>query len=96
MKKKNPDQPLILDDCKVVRFKENRIVRMLLDEASKNGYDLNKLAIDCYDSNKDDWKQFYQLIGYSVSGFCDLSRVTEAEKQRQEKRCEDFIKEKEL
>lgn len=33
--------------------------------------DLNQLALMPF--NRDDWNQFAQLIGYSVSGFGDLS-----------------------
>ncbi len=77
-KKKHPMQPIDYDGKTtetspygVIRFKENRIVCYLLEHG---GLDLNKLAIE--DFSKDDWTQFNQLIGYSVSGFGDLSRVS--------------------
>jgi hypothetical protein len=65
-------QPLYKDDQGTVRFKGNTIVRHLLD---KGGIDLNHLAIKDFPQN--DWEQFYQLIGYSLSGYHELSRVSD-------------------
>jgi len=67
---KHPIQPLAKDKQGVMRFKENAIVRHLLDNG---GIDLNKLAM--LDFSKDDRIQFAQLIGYSLSGFAELSYV---------------------
>ena len=72
MKTKNPMQPLVIDDDGVIRFKENGIVSYLLENG---GLDLHKLAIQGGFS-KDDWTQFNQLVGYSVSGYGDLSSVS--------------------
>lgn len=69
---KHPIQPLQLDDKGVLRFKENRIVRHLLDNG---GIDLNQLARIEFD--REDREQLAQLIGYSLSGFADLSYVTD-------------------
>lgn len=65
---KNPIQPLALDANGTMRFKENRIVRHLLD--THPTCDLNKLA--CMDFSDDDRAQFAQLIGYSLSGYSEL------------------------
>jgi hypothetical protein len=70
-KKKHPIQPLEDDGNAVLRFKHNNIVRHLLDHG---GLDLNKLAV--LDFPREDWEQFAQLIGYSLSGFGDLSYVS--------------------
>lgn len=70
---RHPIQPLQLDDKGVLRFKENAIVRHLLDNG---GIDLNKLA--CLDFTCEDREQFAQLIGYSLSGYADLGYVTDA------------------
>lgn len=67
---KHPMQPIVYSKDKVIRFKENVIVSFLLNSGPN---DMNKLAMMNF--SKDDWTQFYQLIGYSVSGFGDLSRV---------------------
>lgn len=68
----HPMQPLVYDCEGVIRFKKNKIVRHLLDNG---GLDLNKLCVQCHEDSQEDWEQFYQLIGYSVSGYGDLSRV---------------------
>ena len=67
---KHPLQPLEKDKSGVLRFKENAIVRHLLDNG---GIDLNKIAV--MDFTADDRQQFAQLIGYSLSGYSELSYV---------------------
>lgn len=69
---KHPIQPLETDEHGVLRFKANAIVRYLLDHG---GIDLNKIAT--IDFPADDREQFAQLIGYSLSGFGDLSYVSD-------------------
>ncbi len=60
-----PIQPIV-----DYRFVENKIVRMLLDNGP---FDMNDIA--GWDVSRQDRIQFAQLIGYSVSGFSDLSYV---------------------
>lgn len=68
---KHPLQNVEVDDRDgVVRFQRNEIVRFLLDAGP---FDLNKLA--AMDFSDEDHTQFAQLIGYSLSGFMDLSFV---------------------
>ncbi len=69
---RHPIQPLVKDKYDVIRFKENAIVQYLLDAGP---FDMNHLALLPFDEN--DREQFAQLIGYSVSGFSDLSYVSE-------------------
>jgi hypothetical protein len=69
---KNPMQPIV-NDGGVLRFKSNNIVRFLLDRGPN---DLNTLGNIRYLFSQDDWDQFMQLIGYSVSGYGDLSTVS--------------------
>lgn len=66
----HPIQPIITDEHGIKRFKDNKIVRYLLDAGEIN---MNQLARMPFD--QDDREQFAQLIGYSVSGFSDLSYV---------------------
>lgn len=75
-KAKHPIQPLVKDEHGVIRFKANAIVRFMLD-AGRQGtrFDLNTLAI--MDFSKEDREQLAQLIGYSLSGFGDLSYVSD-------------------
>jgi hypothetical protein len=51
----------------ITRFKENKIVRFLLDAGP---FDLNQLALMNF--SLEDMIQFYQQIGYSTSGFGDI------------------------
>lgn len=69
-KNKHPMQPIAKDEQGVVRFKHNQIVRYLLDYASRRGCSLNELAKMPFST--DDWTQFAQLMGYSVSGAAEL------------------------
>ena len=72
----NPMQPIGYDTDGVIRFKANRIVLHLLDSArAGKKCDLNDLAIMQELFSIDDWSQFYQLIGYSVSGFGEVQRA---------------------
>ena len=66
----HPMQPIVWDGDGVIRFKANSIVRYILDNGS---IDLNRIATMNFD--REDREQFAQLIGYSVSGFGDLSYV---------------------
>jgi len=71
-KKQHPMQKLVIVDD-VVRFRKNLLVEYLL---SAGPFDLNHLS--CLPNiPKEDWEQFAQLIGYSVSGFGSLSYATD-------------------
>jgi len=70
---KHPMQPIGWDETgKVIRFKENKIVSLILETSN---LDLNKLCVMNARKmfNEGDYTQLMQLIGYSVSGFGDLS-----------------------
>lgn len=67
---KNPMQPITRRKDGTIAFKPNKIVEHLLDHG---GIDLNHLSGLTFP--QDDWVQFAQLIGYSVSGFHELSYV---------------------
>lgn len=69
---RHPIQPLQRDKDGALRFKENKIVRFLLDNGP---HDMNGLAR--MDFSQEDREQFAQLIGYSFSGFATLSYVSE-------------------
>lgn len=71
--KSHPRQPIVwVDD--IIRFKENPIVRYLLD--SHPTVDLNDIA-RLPNITTDDRSQFNQLIGYSVSAYSGLSCANE-------------------
>jgi hypothetical protein len=69
---RHPLQPLLIDEHGTVRFKSNAIVIFLLEAG---GIDMNMLAKLPFGQN--DREQFAQLIGYSLSGFGDLSYVSD-------------------
>lgn len=68
----HPVQPLYIDEHGTLRFKRNPIVRDMLD-LGKN--DLNTLSMKNF--SPEDWEQFIQLIGYSLSGFGDYDCATD-------------------
>ncbi len=62
----------VIDEHGVQRFKANAVIKHLLDSKK---LDLNDLARD-YHAKKFDQRsfaEFHMSLGYSVSGFCDLS-----------------------
>ena len=67
----HPMQPIYVDQNNVARFRENKIISYLTRQIT----DLNTLAIRGITEkwSNEDWEQLMQLIGYSVSGFGDLS-----------------------
>lgn len=67
-------QDIEKDTNGVIRFRRNDIVRALLDTGKLN---MNDLALRPF--SDEDRRQFAQLIGYSISGYCDLSYVSEAD-----------------
>jgi hypothetical protein len=69
-------QPVFKDENGIIRFKPNAIVNHLLDRA-RIGLRTDLNVIGAMDFSVDDREQFAQLIGYSVSGFGDLSYVRE-------------------
>jgi hypothetical protein len=65
-------QPVEMHDG-VARFKANRIVALLLDTGKLNLNDLARMEF-----SDEDRMQLAQLIGYSVSGYGELSYVSDA------------------
>jgi len=80
-------QPVVLAEDGCVRFAENRIVRKLLTVAQETGFGLNEIALAQAKGmfSQEEVEQLTQLIGYSVSGFCDLSTSRTASKRRASK-----------
>jgi hypothetical protein len=68
MNTKQPMQPIVKTESGTVRFKTNEIVDYIL---TNGGIDMNDIAYKSF--TQEDRMQFAQLIGYSVSGFGDLS-----------------------
>ena len=68
---KHPMQPLEDDRILGKRFKQNDIVRYLLDSGPYTLDDLEKMPFD-----QEHKEQFIQLIGYSLASFCELDYVS--------------------
>jgi hypothetical protein len=52
---------------KVLRFTENTVVQLLLEMLEKHGQGLNHLHTKGNHLPSEDWDQFNQLLGYSLS-----------------------------
>lgn len=77
-------QPVVIDHRGVHRFQKNGVLDYLMHHAAElladrsmpgvvpGSIDLNKLYLATQHVPRDDWMQFAQLMGYSVSGFGDL------------------------
>jgi hypothetical protein len=74
---KHPMQPVVMIDG-VVRFKQNNILRHLVDTGKIDLNYISALSADDFGITKDDRMQLAQLIGYSISGYADLSYVSDA------------------
>lgn len=71
-----PQQPIVVVADKVIRFRANRIVEMLYTKAvAGQKFGLNDIAVLAHQGvfTKAEQMQFAQLLGYSVSGFGELS-----------------------
>lgn len=77
-------------DEDVIRFRENPLVRYLLDAGP---FSLNTLA-SLPGISTADREQFAQLIGYSVSGFGDLSYTQDKTVAKADKRASKLIEQK--
>ena len=67
-----PAQPIGPDARGVMRFRENKIVTFLLNTGPN---DMNSIAVA--DFSPEDREHFAQLIGYSLSGFGELSYTSD-------------------
>lgn len=87
---KHPSQP-IQNKNGILRFKENAIVRHLLEHGRKHGCGLNEIA--CMNFPREDRIQLAQLIGYDLDSYGELSYVNEdkGEATTWEKLKEEFL-----
>ena len=73
-----PNATFIEDESGVYRFKSNKLIRWLIDNAHECGrkcpVNLNSMAI-AYDHGVftlEEYMKFYQDLGYSLSGFMEI------------------------
>jgi hypothetical protein len=91
----HPMQPIGWDGKGVIRFKPNAIVAHLVEECRRlGGTDLHQVAIAVARGQfpAEDQVQLAQLLGYSVSGFGDLSYVPREMVRRADKKAERIIR----
>lgn len=82
-------QKIALDEHGVVRFVKNEIVEWLLDLRPMA---LNEIAIKfAGEEYDDDRMQLAQLIGYSVSGYGDLSYVSKKNLKKADARADKVV-----
>jgi len=68
-------RPMRRDPDGTLRFVGNAVVMHLLDAACDRGYNLNHLLRSAFPQA--DLEEFYQLIGYSLGGYHELSLVSD-------------------
>lgn len=68
----------VVNDNGVLRFKANTVVRELMNRARYGKCDLNDLI--GLNLPIADWEEFHQLIGYSLSGYQDISFFSDESK----------------
>ena len=73
---RNPMQPIVKVG-EVCRFKRNAIVDYLYEQGQIKMNELATVQVEERRFTQDDWEQFYQLIGYSIAGFHELSLVSD-------------------
>lgn len=72
-------QPLVVDARGTVRFKQNQIIAYLLSQGEIGvTFNLNTIPFDVF--SQEDVEQFYQLMGYSLCGYSDLSFISDESK----------------
>lgn len=90
-----PMRPIALDQDGRPRFQENVVVRRLFDRASEHGYNMNHLRSEAdLHSAQADWEEFLQLIGYSTSGYGELSIVSAASVIAADTAADELLKDK--
>lgn len=93
----HPMQPVIMAKDKVIRFKANPIIRWMLDQGNTGcGFDLNVIAVVSSELGwkKEDHMQLAQLLGYSVSGYSDLSYASRKSVDEADKKASRFYTKK--
>lgn len=87
---RHPRQPVVMADDGIVRFRENAIVRHLLNTSRTDLHQLS-VAVAHGEYSEDDYAQLLQLIGYSVSGYGSLSVATPEEVAAADAEAETFV-----
>jgi hypothetical protein len=81
---KHPIQKTKIDAAGILRFVNNDVVCLMLDMLKHCGHDLNTIHSRGRNIPQEDWDQFNQLIGYSVSGAPIDERIIDAAQRAHE------------
>jgi hypothetical protein len=73
----HPMQPLYLDGRGTIRFHRNGIVVKLLDTGKIDLCAIAQWTHRYPEVTQDDVEQFWQLLGYSVDGYAELSFISD-------------------
>ena len=104
--KHHPMQPAYIDESGRPRFLENKIISFLVkhlklgEDTSLNALTMHDLIIKENEGrnagfSQEDWEQFYQLIGYSLSGYMELNLVGDRSYQKAGEMYDSLMKMKE-
>lgn len=80
----HPMQDMFKDDDGRIRFKPNNIVRTMLNLLESKGLGMNNLCM--MEFPQEDWEQFFQIIGYSVSAYGGLSMISKKSGHKADKK----------
>ncbi len=83
-----PMQPIVKVG-EVVRFKKNGLVDALYEHGVKTGLGMNELSLMQF--SDEERMQFAQLIGYSVSGYGNLSYVSDESANKADAISKEFV-----
>lgn len=73
---KHPMQPLYADKEGIVRFKSNKIIQYLMEQGRIGAkFNLNTIPLGVFP--QEDVEQFFQLQGYSLCGYEELSFISD-------------------
>ena len=83
--KTHPMQPVIMDQHNIIRFQRNQIIQDVAAAAFVGRQlSINQIIVNVAQGEytKNDWEQFSQLTGWSVSGYNDITYIREKSKNK--------------
>jgi len=82
---KQPMQPIHRDKDGSIRFQANQLVRDLVDGLISGDFNTITALVARGRYSQADYEQLMQLWGYAVSGYCELSLVSDESKNEAER-----------
>ena len=84
-------QPIAPDSHGVARFRENDVIRWLVDVKGVNLNEVSRVA-QTEEFDRYDVAQFWQMLGYSVSGYGDISFIPKSVVEKADSKVEEMRK----